>query len=142
MSKTLNIQELTDAVLALVDTAESQKTAEVSETSSIKTDIGQEILKIAQQLDTAAEPAVTYEDIAKLLKKTSDDKLSVKDLVSIEEKTAAVSEETPVTAGTELRKLAAQLKEQHKTNKRDRLIKAAQLVTAAVSLEHLKEGLK
>jgi len=49
---------------------------------------------------------------------------------------------TASALGNELRKVAQQIREQGATNEEIRLTKAAQMLTAAVGLSHLTEGLK
>jgi hypothetical protein len=123
-----DIQSLANDVLNYVET--STKTAAVVENgeASLNTEVGQQLLKLAQTLKTIDDLTPTNADLLTLT--------ATRKTASVDQ-SAVLTSDNASARGDLFRKLAHTLRKQGRQNEETRAIKIAKMVNAAVGLQHL-----
>ncbi len=169
MSRYLDISKLADDVLASVAEPRVEKVA--ADSSNTQSDIGRLLKTAAADIRTLDDRTVTDEDIQELVSgvKKHAEATAGATLGALSGSSAGgamgggggglnpinasapgpapsnpmgqVAPKLGSVAGQELRKMAAQLRDQGEANTEQRLVKAAQMISAATGLKHLTSTL-
>lgn len=124
-----SISDLAQAVLDSVSEDESVKTASDETSSTLKTEIGLALKQAAEAIRNFETSEVTDADLVDLEKRAAQPAFPAR---------TVRFEQSPL--GEELRKLANVVRESAISIENDKTIKLAQMLTAAVGLKHLTEG--
>jgi hypothetical protein len=130
MAQYSSISDLAQAVLDSVMEDEAVKTASETAPITLKTEIGNELKKVAEHLRATPSLSISNEDLVTATKTAG---VSA-DLKEMPEAGSAV--------GNELRKIANSIRHTGSVSDDTKTAKIAQIITAAVGLKHLTGGIE
>lgn len=127
----VDIQKLASEVLSHVDAAVKTASAVETPAVSLNTEVGQQLLKLAETLKDLDDSVPTNQDLQALR--------NIKKTAATVDQTPAISEypDNASQRGNLFRKLAHNLRVQGQLNEEVRATKTAKIVNAAVGLQHL-----
>lgn len=127
MGRFVDIEALASEALALVETQE--KTASIDEPEDVlKTDIGKALKQAAEYIRSHGDMEVTAADLEVLQGSAPTTKVASLSPLPVK---------NPSEAGDHFRKMASRVREAGDTAAEGRIVKAAQMLNAAVALKHL-----